>query len=82
MDLNCNILIFFFEHKGLCLLFLALNKNSNLANDGNLIESINNDSINNAKSNLLIAISIFYIAIGVFIMGLVVTQSLMTDLKV
>lgn len=62
-------------------MFLALNKNSNLAYEGNLIESINNDSINNVKSKLLIVIAVFYIAIGVFIMGLVVTQSLMTDLK-
>lgn len=50
-------------------------------NEQNSIDSINSDTINFKKRNFLLFISVFYIAVGVFIIGLVVTQSFMSDLN-
>lgn len=50
-------------------------------NDPNMIESINNDTNNYKKKIFFIFISVFYIAVGSFIIGLVVTQSFMSDLS-
>jgi len=40
-----------------------------------------NESIRKRNYNILTVISVFYITLGVFIMGLVITQSLVRDLK-
>ncbi len=61
---------------------MALNTRVDTNIDGNLISNINMDLINKRKSNILIVISIFYITFGVFIMGLVVTQSIIKDLNI
>ncbi|CAF0958885.1 unnamed protein product, partial [Brachionus calyciflorus] len=66
---------FMFIFPGLCLMFYALNK------DNNVVESINNESMSRRKQNLLLLIAIFYITIGTFIIGLVVTQSFLSDIN-
>ena len=65
---------FMFIFPGLCLFLLVLNT-------GNVVESINTNAIYRRRSKLMLTLAIFYITIGTFIMGLVVTQSLQKDLK-
>ena len=63
---------FMFIFPGMCLLLMILNSD-------NLIESINSDAIYRRRPKLLLSIAIFYILVGTFIIGLVVTQSLQKD---
>jgi sodium-coupled neutral amino acid transporter 7/8 len=64
---------FMFIFPGLCLVLMILNDTENL------IESINSTAIYRRRPKLLLFIAIFYILIGTFIIGLVITQSLQKD---
>ena len=55
--------------------------NSDLISDDSSTISINQQKLKKRNYNILTVISVFYITLGVFIMGLVITQSLVRDLK-
>ena len=61
-----------------------LNSNANL-NNSDLINSINSNtdkSMSERKAKMFIFISILYVTVGTFIVGLVITKSLLNDLKI
>lgn len=68
---------FMFLFPGLCLMFYALERIQG-SNDVS-IENLEDENKFNRTNNLLLVISVFYVTFGSFIMGLVVTQSLMID---
>lgn len=55
--------------------------NIDLISDDSSTISIDQQKLKKRNYNILTVISVFYITLGVFIMGLVITQSLVRDLK-
>lgn len=73
---------FMFIFPGLCLLFLSLDKDlMKPPHDSNSINTaISNASSGESKtSKWLMCLAVFYITFGTFVIGLVVTQSLLAD---
>lgn len=69
--------------QGLCLLFLALDHESlSKAASGSINVNAQANDIGSNHPRLLLLLAVFYITFGTFVMGLVVTQSLLTDLGV
>lgn len=68
---------FMFIFPGLCLMFYALERNQTMST---LVDQ-NDQKKFRRTTTLLIIISVFYVTFGSFIMGLVITQSLMKDLS-
>lgn len=72
---------FMFIFPGLCLLFLSLDKDLMKPHDSNSINTaISNANSGESKtSKWLMCLAVFYITFGTFVIGLVVTQSLLAD---
>ena len=57
----------------------SLDRSRSLGADA--IENIEDETRFNRTTNLLLAVSVFYVTFGTFVMALVVTQSLSKDFK-